>query len=378
MSGTLGVVAFVATLMTMILFHEAGHFATAKRFGMKVEEFYFGLFGPKLVSVRRGETTYGVKAVLLGGYVKIAGMNPFNPVPEEEKSRTFGAKPAWQRAIVLLAGSSMHLVMATVLLALLFGAVGIPKATTTLDSVDQKIEGVSSPAAAAGFAHGDRIVSIDGVKTSEWNRVRNYIRAHPDKQVAVALDRRGRVSTIFVTLARVTVTEDGTKKTIGILGVSPKLIDETQSPPAALWSGMKTTGELIGVSVGGIGQIFSFHGIEKVFSALGGTGARTVGEPVGPIGGARVAGEAAAAGELGSLLLFLAGFIVFVGVINLLPLPPLDGGHLLILVIEKIRRRKVDMRKVVPVSAVVVSFFVLLTIALLYLDVTRPVANPFQ
>jgi RIP metalloprotease RseP len=131
MSGTLGVVAFVVALMTMILFHEAGHFVTAKRFGMKVEEFYFGLFGPKLVSVRRGETTYGVKAVLLGGYVKIAGMNPFNPVPEQERPRTFGAKPAWQRAIVLLAGSSMHVVLATVLLTFMFGAVGIPSATST-------------------------------------------------------------------------------------------------------------------------------------------------------------------------------------------------------------------------------------------------------
>src|SRR5688572_28512328 len=108
----------------MVTFHEFGHFITARRFGIKVEEFFVG-FGPRVFSRRRGETEFGLKAILLGGYVKIAGMNPFQEISKEEWPRTFGAKPPWQRAIVLVAGSFTHLILATVVFTFLFGVVGI-------------------------------------------------------------------------------------------------------------------------------------------------------------------------------------------------------------------------------------------------------------
>src|SRR5437879_13158540 len=113
MSSTVGVVLFVVAILVTILIHEAAHFGFAKAFGIKVEEFFVG-FGPRLWSTRRGETEYGVKAFPLGGYVRIAGMNPFQEPPAEERDRTFGAKPIWQRVLVILAGPATQFVMALV------------------------------------------------------------------------------------------------------------------------------------------------------------------------------------------------------------------------------------------------------------------------
>src|SRR5436853_2621383 len=123
MSGTFGIVLFVLIILTVIVVHEAGHFTFAKLFRIKVEEFFVG-FGPRLWSVRRGETEYGVKALPLGGYVRIAGMNPYEEVTPEQYPRTFGAKPAWQRALVIVAGPATHFIVALVFFALWLGLVG--------------------------------------------------------------------------------------------------------------------------------------------------------------------------------------------------------------------------------------------------------------
>src|SRR5436309_5584164 len=125
MSQWVGVVLFVVAILGVVLVHESGHFAFAKAFRIKVEEFFVG-FGPRLWSVRRGETEYGVKALPLGGYVRIAGMNPYQEPTPEEYPRTFGAKPAWQRALVIFAGPATHFVIAFVLLLALLAFVGVP------------------------------------------------------------------------------------------------------------------------------------------------------------------------------------------------------------------------------------------------------------
>src|SRR5213595_2840772 len=125
MSGTVGIVVFVVAILLVILIHEAAHFAVAKAFKIKVEEFFVG-FGPRLWSVRKGETEYGVKALPLGGYVRIAGMNPYQEPSPEEYPRTFGAKPAWQRAVVIVAGPATHFVIAFLILLALLAFVGVP------------------------------------------------------------------------------------------------------------------------------------------------------------------------------------------------------------------------------------------------------------
>lgn len=378
MNGTVGVVAFIVTLTGMILFHEFGHFLAAKRFGFKVEEFFLG-FGPRIFSRKRGETEYGVKAILLGGYVRIAGMNPWQTVPESELPRTYGAKPAWQRAILLSAGSASHLVLAAALLFVVFGIVGEQQATTTLDVVQERLEGAPSPAAEAGLMPGDRVLGVQGEEVRSWDEVRAEIRRRPGLETEVLIEREGRRLTLGLLPASVVErTETGGERTVGVIGVSPELTSERLAPHIALWSAVETTGELVGWSVIAIGKVFSPEGLRTIFEALGERGERGLDQPVGLVGGARLAGQTAAAGEFQSLIGLLVGFIVFVGVINLAPLPPLDGGHLLVLAIEKLRGRRVDMRKVIPVAVAVLSFFAFLFFSLLYLDIFRPIANPFQ
>src|SRR5437867_6994803 len=139
MSGTLGTFLFVVAILVTILIHEAAHFGAAKAFGIKVEEFFVG-FGPRLWSFRRGETEYGVKALPLGGYVRIAGMNPYQEITPEEYPRTFGAKPPWQRAAVIVAGPATHFVIAFLILLALLAFVGVPSTSKPIVmSVDPRL-----------------------------------------------------------------------------------------------------------------------------------------------------------------------------------------------------------------------------------------------
>src|SRR5213595_2736596 len=150
MSGTVGIVVFVVAILLVILIHEAAHFAVAKLFKIKVEEFFLG-FGPRLWSIRRGETEYGVKALPLGGYVRIAGMNPFQEPTPEEYPRTFGAKPAWQRALVIVAGPATHFVIAFLFFALWLGLYGTySDRSPVVGGVVRTLGGARSPAVAAG------------------------------------------------------------------------------------------------------------------------------------------------------------------------------------------------------------------------------------
>jgi regulator of sigma E protease len=313
--------------------------------------------------------------------VKIAGMNPYQTVPESERSRTFGAKPAWQRAIVLVAGSATHFVLAAILLTFSFAVLGRPgNPTTTLQSVtatSTQLHGVPGPAEKAGIKAGDRIVGIDGNVISRWEDLQTYIKARPGTPVAVKVDRGGKLLTFTVTPEQVT---DANNHPVGRIGVSPAIAQNKESLPTAAWHGVRGVGLLIGTSVQGILHLFSPSGIGQVLSSVtrsqttGGSG----GQAVGLVGGARLAGQAVQTGQSQYLVGLLALFIVFLGVLNLAPLPPLDGGHLAVLAIEKIRGQPVDPRKVVPVAAFVLSLIVVLALAVMYADIVHPAANPFQ
>src|SRR6266487_3273987 len=171
MSFSLGVVLFAIAIGLSIALHEFGHLLSAKAFGMKATQYFIG-FGPRLFSFRRGETEYGMKAIPAGGYVRIAGMNPYQTVSDDERPRTFGAKPAWQRAVVLSAGSATHFIMGALLLAFSFAFLGVPgDPTTTLQSVTASAGNVNSaagPAEKAGLKAGDRVVAIDGNVIGKW------------------------------------------------------------------------------------------------------------------------------------------------------------------------------------------------------------------
>src|SRR5512134_365341 len=184
MAGTLGGIGFFVALIVVIVIHEAAHFGAAKRFGIKVEEFFVG-FGPRIWSTRRGETEYGFKWIPAGGYVKIAGMNPYQPAAPEDLPRTFGAKPIWQRALVIVAGPATHFVLAFVLFALWLGLVGeqVPN-SPIVSEVAPTLGGEPSPASVAGLQAGDRIVRIGDIDDPLNDEVVAYTREHVGEPIA--------------------------------------------------------------------------------------------------------------------------------------------------------------------------------------------------
>lgn len=376
-----GVLIFIVTLLVMVTFHEWGHYITARRFGIKVEEFFVG-FGPRLFSRWRGETEFGLKAILLGGYVKIAGMNPFQEVSAEELPRTFGAKPAWQRAIVLVAGSCTHFILGVVIFSVLIGVSGVSEIGTTVDVVSDEVGEQPGPAQAAGLRPGDRIISIDGTLITDWEQVRGLIQPNVNRTLDFEVERDGETLNLSVTPIEGEAVTDPNRpnetERVGQIGVLPAVETVNEGPIWAIGQGFRTTGRAIWQSVIGTGQIFT--AVPVIFEGLSGTGERDITEeqPVGLVGAARLTGQATSAGAIEGLISFLAYFIIFVGVINLAPLPPLDGGHLLVLGLEKAFRRKIDPKKVLPFAGVVLGFLVMLTFALLFLDIARPLTNPFQ
>jgi membrane-associated protease RseP (regulator of RpoE activity) len=373
--GALGQVSFFVALILVVLVHEAAHFGVAKAFRIKVTEFFVG-FGPRLWSIRRGETEYGVKAIPAGGYVKIAGMNPYEEIRPEDAPRTYGAKPAWQRALVIVAGPLTHLVLAFVCFAAWLGFVGqvvVVPAPPTVGLVEKRLEGQQSPAAAAGLRAGDRIVAVDGIPVRGAEQLTTYTRAHVDEPITLTVDRRGRSLTFDVTPVLSDV--DGSKAgRIGVL-LEPRLRRETAGPVGAVTGGAGLVGTAVSQTVRGIGQIFGPEGVGRVVQLLFTNEPRTPsnGGPLSVVGVSRVVGQTAESGHFWDILYVFALVNVFIGLVNLLPLPPFDGGHLALLVIEKVRGRTVDMRRVVPVSAVVVAFFVLFTLSVVYLDIVKPV-----
>jgi membrane-associated protease RseP (regulator of RpoE activity) len=382
MSGALGIILFAISLVLVIIIHEAGHFTFAKAFGMKVEEFFLG-FGPRLWSTRKGETEYGVKGVPLGGYVRIAGMNPFQETPPEDFPRTYGAKPPWQRFLVVLAGPITHFVIAFLILWIYFAAVGTPKYQSVIDSVDRTLttqQGatVPSPAVAAGFKAGDVIVAIGSIRQPSQDAIANYMQHHAGEPVAVTVRRDGQTIRLVVTPVLSTVPGAKPRARIGIVLDSGAVVSRTRANPiAAAGHSIGTVGSLTSQLFSSLGHVFGPAAIARIFHLLGGA-PRQITDPGGLVAGARIAGEAAQAGAWDTLFLLFAEFNIFVGMINLLPLPPLDGGHLAVVVVEKITRRKVDPKKLVPVAALVAGFLVVMTVSLLYLDIVNPIPNPFR
>lgn len=375
---TVGILIFAAGVFVMIIVHELGHYVAAKRFGIKVEEFFVG-FGPRLWSFRRGETEYGLKAIPVGGYVRIAGMNPFEEAAPEDRTRVFTAKPKWQRAVVLVAGSVTHFVLAFLLLSSLFWFVGIPSFgdRPQIAGVEEKLDGVATPAATAGLRAGDVVVATDGVPVSDGVRFSEYIDEHVGDEVRVTVLREGR--RVTVTAIPVTDTVDGEERgRLGILTQREFLGRDRLGPLDGLVRGGEELGSMVVRSFQAMGQVFGPEGLSRVGQLLVGEEQRSFEDPVGIVGAARFSGQAVQAGFLDMFLALFAFFNVFVGILNLLPLPPLDGGHLAVLGVEALTRRRIDPRRLIPVTAVVAGFLILFTIAITYLDVFSPIPNPFD
>jgi membrane-associated protease RseP (regulator of RpoE activity) len=389
----IGVLLFLLALMLAIFLHEGGHFVTAKLFGMKVERFFLG-FGKTLWSFRRGETEYGVKLLPLGGFCKIAGMSPHEfdgnfleqergqkPEPVEPE-RQFRNKPAWQRAIVLAAGSVTHFLMALVLIYALIVVIGLqigPPTTKIQTTVATTSDGKPAPAAAAGLRAGDRIVAIDGQPISTFDQLRSVLSDKAGQRVSVTYNRDGRDITTTLVPA---VEKDSSGQTRGFLGISPAGAVVHRNPI----EGIAATGGMFRDLVVG-----SFKGLGGLIPGLadrlqapaqtsngGGGGGGGESAPVGLIGIGRLAGQAVSAGQWSMFVALLIEFNVFVGIFNLLPIPILDGGYLALIGWQAITRREVDLRKLAPIAAVAVSLLFVFVLVVVWLDITNPIANPFR
>jgi membrane-associated protease RseP (regulator of RpoE activity) len=390
----IGILLFLFALMLAIFLHEGGHFLTAKLFGMKVERFFLG-FGKTLWSFRRGETEYGVKLLPLGGFCKIAGMSPHEfdgnfleqergqkPEPVEPE-RQFRNKPAWQRAIVLAAGSVTHFLVALMLIYGLIVLIGLQVATTTIqNTVATTSDGRPAPAAAAGLKAGDKLVSVDGQPISTFDQLRAVLSDKAGKQVTIGYQRDGRSFTARLVPA---VERDANGQQRGFLGISPAGTVERKGPIEGVASSGKMFGDLVVGSFKGIGGLGSgladrLHTSSSPGGTGGGGGGGGGGEsgPVGLYGIARLAGQAVSAGQWVAFVILLIEFNVFVGIFNLLPIPILDGGYLAVIGWQAITRREVDLRKLAPIAAVAVSLLFVFVLVVVWLDVTNPIANPFR
>ncbi len=377
----IGALIFLPFLTVIIAIHELGHFISARKFGMKVTEYFIG-FGPrKIWSRRKGELEYGVKPIFIGGYVKIAGMNPFEENPPEDTPRLYGSKPIWQRAITIVAGPATHFVVAAVIFAIWLAVFGDPRTAPltplVIDGVEVTMNGDESPASAAGIMAGDRIVQLGETADPSSEQLTAIVTSHAEERagepLAIVVDRGGEAVTLSV-VPELTEVEGETRGRMGVIVAPPD--PEPSAIGPALVGGVKEVGFAVSESFSQIGRVFGLEGVGRVFGLLFNDEQRTPADAASVVGISQQVGATSSAGDW-STILYLFGFVtVFVGLINLVPLPPFDGGHLLTLAIEKVRGKAVDMRTLIPISAAVMAFFVLFVGATIVLDVTKPITLP--
>jgi membrane-associated protease RseP (regulator of RpoE activity) len=382
---TFPVVAFCIALVAVVMIHEAAHFVAAKWSGMKATEFFFG-FGPRLWSIRKGETEYGIKAIPLGGYVKIIGMsNLERDIDPADEPRTYRQASYPKRMLVALAGVATHFAMAFLLLVILLTAVGVPnyeKPSLTIGSISRLDTG-AAPAVDAGFKVGDRIVSVGGTPVANWDDVPPIIRESAGRPVDFVVERDGRRLNLTATPA--TLEREG--QTRGFIGVGPKPAVERLNPIAASGRAVSEIWTLSTTSVTALGSFFAPGALRDYAGQLTNSGSNTPASAddqrfVSVVGVARIAGQAAESG-LFNVVYLLVLLNIFIGIFNLVPLLPLDGGHVAIATYERIRSRagrryQADVGKMMPVAAAVIAVLVLIGVTSIYLDIVKPVANPFQ
>jgi membrane-associated protease RseP (regulator of RpoE activity) len=376
-----GALIFLPFLTVIIAIHELGHFFFARKFGMKVTEYFVG-FGPwKIWSRRKGELEVGVKPIFVGGYVKIAGMNPYEENPPEDLPRLYGSKPIWQRAATIFAGPGTHFVVGALIFSVWLMVFGDPREAPltplVIDEVELTLNGDQSPAAAAGLESGDQILRLGDVVEPSSEQlsdiVTTQVEERPGEPLIVVVARAGEQVTLRV-VPELSEVEGETRGRMGVVVRPPD--PQPAGLGAALVGGVKEVGFAIEESFGQIGRVFGPEGIGRVFSLLFSDEQRRPDDAASVVGISQQVGATSSAGEW-STIVYLFGFVtVFVGLINLVPLPPFDGGHLLTLAIEKVRGKAVDIRTLIPISAAVMAFFVMFVGATIVLDVTKPITLP--
>jgi len=431
----LGVVFVALGIAVSIALHEVGHLVPAKLFKVRVTKYMIG-FGPTLWSRRKGETEYGVKAVPLGGYVSMIGMYPPNKedgsvrpsstgmfqtlatearsmaheeVGPGDENRVFYRLPVWKKVIVMLGGPAMNMILGVLLTAVLLMGFGVATATTTISDVSkcqvaagQTVDPDSTdcqltPAAAAGLKPNDTITSFDGKPVTRWDQLTEWIRASAGKEVAITVQRDGNPVSTTVTpvlSARPVMGTDGRQATdaagnlqyqdVGFLGIGAQTALVPQPPSSVLPMAGENIRQVAGV-------VFNLPArVVGVAKAAFSEEPRDPNGPISVVGVGRVAGEVAAMeavpmqSRVATLVGLLAGLNFALAVFNLVPLLPLDGGHVAGALYEGVRRRVAKLRgrpdpgafdiaKLLPVTYVVAALLMGMSALLIYADIVKPV-----
>ncbi|MFE2098608.1 site-2 protease family protein [Streptomyces sp. PTD9-10] len=424
----LGIVVFAVGLLVSIAWHELGHLSTAKLFGIRVPQYMVG-FGPTIWSRTKGDTEYGIKAIPLGGYIRMIGMFPpdeagrvsarstspwrgmiedarsaaFEELKPGDETRMFYTRKPWKRVIVMFAGPFMNLILAVALFLTVLMGFGIQQETTSVESVSPcviaqsqhrdtcKKSDPASPAADAGMKAGDKIVSFGGVPTKDWNTLSDLIRESAGKNVAIVVDRKGQELTLHAKIATNQVAKKDSSGTYvqgkyvkaGFLGFSAAHgVVKQDFGQSVTWM-TDRVGDAVDSLVALPGKI------PALWDAAFGNGPREPDSPMGIVGAARVTGEIAtldipASQQLAMALFVVAGFNLSLFLFNMLPLLPLDGGHIAGALWESLRRNVArvlrrpdpgpfDVATLMPVAYVVAGIFVCFTILVLIADVVNPV-----
>ncbi len=426
---TLGVVLFVVGVAASIGLHEVGHMVPAKKFGVKVTQYFIG-FGNTVWSRQKGETEYGVKAIPLGGYVKLVGMLPPGPdddptklrksntgmftqlisdaraaeyelVEPGDEKRLFYRLPWWKKVIVMAGGPMVNLVLAFLLFGSVFMLYGVLEPRTTVNDVSDCVIAATeaepdrvctdadpvAPAAQAGLKEGDKIVGFNGSEVTSWAQLTELIRANDAGNATIVYERDGErhtTTTNTTVSARPSMEDPDEFVQVGFLGVEPVSVRETKGPVFVVttmadytWETVKALGEM---PVKLVGVAKAALGLEE----------RQADSPMSVVGASRVAGEISSAHEVPigdrfiGLVMLLGGINLFVGMFNFIPLLPLDGGHIAGALYEAVRRgfAKVfrrpdpgyfDVAKLLPVAYVMAGVILVMSVVLIYADIVAPV-----
>jgi membrane-associated protease RseP (regulator of RpoE activity) len=397
----IGVVLFALGIGASLALHEAGHLLSAKAFGMKVRRYFVG-FGPRVWSFRRGETEYGLKAIPLGGFCDIAGMTALDEVDPEDEPRAMWRQKTWKRTVVMATGPATHFLLGFVVLYVMAVTFGLPNvaekpvlsqvsscvhdATSTAQLADPTCRpGETGPAQAAGLRPGDEVLSVAGVGTPTWTAMVDEIQRAEGPTPFVV--RRGddtlRLTVDIPRVGRPVTDADGRTEVarVGVAGVAA-----TRSFDYTAWTAVGGTASFAGdLFSQTFEKLVEFpQRIPSVIQAIFG-GERDPETPVSVVGASRIGGEAVEAGLWQLFLLLLAGLNFFMGVFNLLPLLPLDGGHIAIVWYEHVRNWLRDRRGKTAAAPVdytklsgITMVLVLVGGAVLLLTVTADIVNPIR
>ena len=398
--GLSNLLIFIVALIVVVFLHELGHYLTAKWSHMKVTEFFIG-FGPRIWSVRKGETEYGLKPIPAGAYVKIPGMNNIDQVDPADEARTYRQQPFRKRILVASAGSMMHFLIALVLGFVLAVALGVPTGTRlTVTGFTHWAGHRETAAQLAGLKSGDTIESVDGKRVTTTTQLTHAIQAAKGHPITVVVERGGRRSTLTVqpqlghSVGSHEVLGEGTGKEksrwlIGI-GTGEAQVFTAKNPLGAIaWAG-NNVGNITRLEVLGIGHVFSPGGLASLYHQVTNSRAAksaaanpgTSNRPLTVVEIARLETQAEAKGAYYFIAILIALNIVF-GLLNMFPMLPLDGGHVAVAIYERIRTRRgrpyyqADVRKLMPVVYAFIAVLVIFVGSALFLDIAHPLANPF-